>query len=132
MKKLIAATAIAAGLVVPIGAVATAHAAPAPVTASTVQAATDYVQIHGPSEMGQGKTLDISGKAGPNHTGERVELLRDGQIVQSVKAPKVGTDGRIAVFVDAGSQGSHNYEVRLYNNSGMLTAISNVIPVYTR
>ena len=74
MKKLIAATAIAAGLVVPIGAVATAHAAPAPVTASTVQAATDYVQIHGPSEMGQGKTLDISGNCSPTSSTVRLRM----------------------------------------------------------
>ncbi|NQU37463.1 MAG: hypothetical protein HQ526_07715, partial [Actinobacteria bacterium] len=53
-------------------------------------------------------------------------------VVQDAKAPKIGTSGAIQVFVDAGTQGNHTYEVRLYNNQGTMTAISNAVNVYTR
>ncbi len=133
MKKLIAASAIAVGLLVPVGAAAAAHAAPEPAApAGSVQTVTDSVQIQAPPEAGQGRMLDIHGKAGNNHLGERVELVRDGQVVQSASAPKIGYDGRIMVSVDAGAQGNHTYEVRLYNNQGSMTAISNAVNVYTR
>jgi len=130
MKKLIAASAIAVGLLVPVGGIAAANAAPEP--AASIGVSTDSIQIRAVAETARGKVLDIHGKAGPNHVNERVELIRDGQRVQEQRAPKIGTNGIIFVAVDAGTQGSHTYEVRLYNNQGTITAISNPVTVYTR
>ena len=132
MKKIIAASAIAVGLIVPLGSAAMAHEVAQPAT-NTAQGATDQVVIQGPDTAGLGRWLDIAGKAGKAHTGERIELRVDGRLVDSdIRAPKVLADGTFVTGVKTFAVGNHSYEVRLYDNNGQLTAISNVINIYTK
>ncbi len=132
MKKIIAASAIAVGLIVPLGSAAVAHEVAQPAT-NTAQGATDQVVIQGPDTAGLGRWLDIAGKAGKAHTGERIELRVDGRLVDSdIRAPKVLADGTFVTGVKTFAVGNHSYEVRLYDNNGQLTAISNVINIYTK
>lgn len=132
MKKIIAASAIAVGLIVPLGSAAMAHEVAQP-TGNTAQAATDQVVIQGPDTAGLGRWVDISGKAGKAHTGERIELRVDGRLVEGdIRAPKVLSDGTFMTGVKTFAVGNHSYEVRLYNNNEQLTGISNVINIYTK